>query len=71
MIAERAAPVRYCQHATCRCHAVEELAWMARKLRRPDLMRRAVDAQTATVRCRLQPRKGPIHAPFAEKGVGS
>jgi hypothetical protein len=55
---------RYCQHATCRAHAFEELAWMARRLMRPELLGHASEALRATVRCRRQPRKGPIHAPF-------
>lgn len=58
--------LRYCQHALCRAHTAEELAFMAQTLWRRDLMQLAREAATSTVRCRRQPRKGPIHAPFAK-----
>lgn len=56
---------RYCQHAICRAHTAEELMFMARRLMRHDLAKLASEVTQSTVRCRLQPRKGPIHVDFA------
>lgn len=55
----------YCQHALCRAHTAEELAHMGRRLIRADILKLAAEALRATVRCRREPRKGPIHVPFA------
>lgn len=63
-----AEPEKYCQHAICRAHTAEELLYMARRLLRPGLLPLAREAMKATVRCRLLPRKGPIHAPFSGSG---
>ena len=57
-------PLRYCEHAICRAHTAEELIWMGHRLIRRDLLRLAGEAMSSTVRCRLQPRKGPVHAPL-------
>jgi len=57
----------YCQHPLCRAHTAEELLFMGRRLFRPDIAKLAADAMRSSVRCRRQPRKGPIHVPFAER----
>jgi hypothetical protein len=62
-------PLRYCQHATCRAHTAEELLYMGARLDRKDLQLAAREALRATVRCRHQPRKGPIHAPLPPRGA--
>lgn len=55
----------YCMHHECRCHTAEELAFMAKRLHRPDLLAKAVDVHSQEVRCRHVPRKGPaINAPL-------
>lgn len=58
---------KYCQHAICRAHTAEELLWMGARLFRRDLLVLAGEADTSTVRCRLLPRKGPIHAPLSPR----
>jgi hypothetical protein len=55
---------RYCQHILCQAHTAEELLYMARMLMRPDLAELALVADQSTVRCRRQPRKGPIRPPL-------
>lgn len=57
---------RYCQHFNCRLDTAADLAFMAVRLLRPDLMNMAGEVHMSTVRCRLQPRKGPVHAPFPQ-----
>lgn len=60
---------RYCQHAICRAHAAEDLVFMGRAMKRPDLLELASQTSISTVRCRLQARKGPIRAPLAPSVV--
>lgn len=60
-------PLRYCQHAICRAHTAEELLYMGLRLFRRDLVVLAREVDSSTVRCRLQPRKGPIHAPLPSR----
>lgn len=60
---------RYCRHALCRAHAAEELKFMGRSLFRPDLFKLASETRRATVRCRLLPRKGPLHAPLPNRST--
>lgn len=61
----------YCStHHDCRCHAAEELAFMAERLHRVDLLAKAVEIHSKVVRCRHVPRKGPIPAPFAGDNDG-
>jgi hypothetical protein len=55
---------RYCQHANCRLDTAVELAYMGSLLLRKDLLILAGQVNESTVRCRLVPRKGPIHAPL-------
>lgn len=62
-------PLLYCQHAICRAHTAEELLYMGARLDRRDLQRAARESLSATVRCRRQPRKGPIHAALLRKAV--
>ena len=57
--------MNYCEHHDCRCHAAEELAFMSDMLHRPDLLAKAVEVFSRTVRCRHVPRKGPIPVPLA------
>jgi hypothetical protein len=40
------------------------LAFMAERLGRTDLLARAIEVHSQTVRCRHVPRRGPIFAPF-------
>lgn len=54
----------YCQHANCRLDTAAELAYMGLFFKRDDLLRLAAESARSTVRCRLVPRKGPVHAPF-------
>jgi len=56
----------YCMHPECRCHAVEELFFIARRLLRPQLSARAVVLHKSDelVHCRHVPRKGPIQVPL-------
>lgn len=56
--------MNYCTHAICRAHTAEELLYLGARLDRKDLQRAAHEAMRSTVRCRRQPRKGPIHAPL-------
>lgn len=56
--------VGYCTHATCREDQERDLAFMAAALNRKDLRELAAAAHQSTVRCRLQPRKGAVRAPF-------
>jgi hypothetical protein len=55
---------KYCEHANCRLDTAVELSFMGTTLYRPDLLTLAGQVHSSTVRCRLLPRKGPIHAPF-------
>lgn len=54
----------WCTHATCREDQERDLAFMGAALNRPELRAIADQAKHSTVRCRLQPRKGPVRAPF-------
>lgn len=54
----------WCEHETCRDAQAEELAFMGASLNRPELKDLAQQAYTSTVRCRHQPRKGPVRAPL-------
>ena len=58
--------LRYCEHASCRLDTAAELAYMGARLFRRDLMRMAGEVHSSTVRCRMQPRRGPIRAPFPD-----
>lgn len=55
---------KYCKHSICREDTALELAWMGARLFRKDLLQLSTQAHASTVRCRLHPRKGPVHAPF-------
>lgn len=55
---------KFCQHATCREDQERDLAYMGAALNRADLRALADQAHQSTVRCRHQPRKGPMRAPF-------
>lgn len=56
--------LRYCQHVNCRLDTASDLAFMAVRLLREDLMQMAGQVHSSTVRCRLLPRKGPVFAPL-------
>jgi len=58
---------RYCQHANCRLDTAVELAYMGSRLLRKDLLILAGEVHLSSVRCRLVPRKGPVHAPLPSK----
>jgi hypothetical protein len=61
----------WCTHATCREDQALDLAFMGAALNREDLRALADAAHQSTVRCRLQPRKGAIRAPFPPQKVHS
>lgn len=54
----------WCTHATCREDQESDLAFMAAALDRQDLREIADAAHQSTVRCRIQPRRGPVRAPL-------
>lgn len=58
------ADLKYCQHFSCRLDTASDLAFMGARLFRRDLMQMAGQVHSSTVRCRMQPRRGPIRAPF-------
>jgi len=55
---------KYCTHASCRTDAATELAYAGAVLQRKDLRDAAREVYSSTVRCRHQPRKGALKAPF-------
>ena len=57
----------WCEHATCREDQAGELAYMGAALDRQDLKDLSKQAYHSTVRCRHQPRKGPVRAPFPDQ----
>lgn len=59
----------WCTHACCREDQERDLAFMGAALNREDLRALADAAHQSTVRCRLQPRKGPVHAPLPPSWV--
>jgi len=54
----------WCEHAICREEQARDLAYLGAALNRNDLRVLAAQAHVSTVRCRLQPRKGPVWAPL-------
>jgi hypothetical protein len=57
----------WCTHASCQEDQARDLGFMASALNRPELRELAAQAHNSTVRCRHQPRKGPVRAPLTER----
>jgi hypothetical protein len=55
---------KWCTHATCREDQERDLSFIGAALDRRDLRELADAALQSTVRCRLQPRRGAVRAPF-------